>query len=121
MTPKPKLSKNELKREHRKRISTITSAIKAHCYQCGGFNGDAYGDCEIYQCPLYPFQIDRGDYHSKKTRPVLDEVKRLYKEADGHPLKCSRDHWFQFFGINSSGRKTVKKKTNLRQEGGDVE
>jgi len=109
-----------MKKQHKGQMFIVTSAIKAHCYQCGGFNGDSYGDCEIYQCPLYPFQISRGDYHAEKTKSVLSEVKRLYKEVQGQTLNCSRDHWFRFFGINNLARKKAEKKTNLTKNGGGV-
>lgn len=120
MKKKTKTSKNGIKKQYREQISIIISAIKAHCYQCCGFNGDGYGDCEIYQCPLYPFQINRGDYHSKKIRHVLDEVKRIYKTSQSCGGNFCRDHWFRFFGINNLAIKKTEKKTNLTQKRGGV-
>jgi len=41
-------------------------AILANCYQCLGFYVDGRHDCEIPDCPLYPFMPYRKDAEKVK-------------------------------------------------------
>jgi hypothetical protein len=44
-------------------------AIKANCYQCMNSYADGKNDCEIPDCPLYPFMPYRKDaVKEKRTR-----------------------------------------------------
>lgn len=63
-----------------KRLSP-SQAILANCYQCLGFYIDGKQDCEIPDCPLYPFM---------PYRKGVEKVKRARSEKQiEHDRKLS--------------------------------
>jgi len=39
---------------------TQRQAILAKCYDCQGYNADGMVDCEMPNCPLYPYMLYKG-------------------------------------------------------------
>jgi len=66
-------------------------AILANCYQCLGFYMDGKNDCEIPDCPLYPFMPYRKD---------VEKVKRARSEKQ-------IEHDRNLSILRSSAKKTV--------------
>jgi hypothetical protein len=59
--------------EHGRKLPPI-KAIKANCYQCMGSYFDGKFDCEIPDCPLYPFMPYRED--KLKAKRVMTEKQQ---------------------------------------------
>lgn len=34
-------------------------AIKRHCYECSGYNRNEANNCELVECPLWPFRFGK--------------------------------------------------------------
>ncbi len=113
---KMKRTKHDLKREFKREIFILKSAIKAWCYGCNGYGEDAFEDCTGVNCPLYAYKVSRGDRLSKKYKAVFCEMDKLNKENS----EIGRGHWERFFNNENLATKSFNKKTNLSQKGGGV-
>ena len=68
-----------------KRLSPV-KAIKAQCYQCTNAYADKKIDCEIKECPLYPYMPYRKDKEKIKRERTEKQVEaglRLAKFRSG--------------------------------------
>jgi len=66
--------------ENKTKLSPM-KAIKANCYQCMGSYFDGRVDCEIPDCPLYPFMPYRKD------KPITKRIRS--KKQLEHDRKLS--------------------------------
>ena len=54
---------------------TMRQSVKAYCYSCMGYYADVRSDCQMLECPLYPF--NPAGSVKQKTRAMTDEQKAL--------------------------------------------
>jgi len=59
--------------ENKNKLSPM-KAIKANCYQCMNSYVDGKNDCEISDCPLYPYKPYRKD--KIKSKRILTEKQK---------------------------------------------
>ena len=55
-------------------------AIKAHCYQCMNLYLDGKNDCEITDCPLYPFMPygeDKVKVKRERSEKQIEHGRKL--------------------------------------------
>jgi len=72
-----KTTQLELKRKFKKEIKDLKYAIYGKCYDCMGFQADGYLDCEMKDCPLYPYRLKKSVKRlGKELSEFLAEVKR---------------------------------------------
>lgn len=72
-----KTTQNQLKKEFRKQIKELKYAIYGKCYDCTGFHADGYADCEMNDCPLYPYRLKQNKSRwPKSLASYLSLVKR---------------------------------------------
>jgi len=62
-----KTTQIELRRKFKKEIAALKEAIHLQCFQCSGCQADGYANCEITDCPLYPFRLRKSLGHCSKT------------------------------------------------------
>lgn len=72
-----KITQRELKKQFKSRIQNLQWAIFGKCYDCMGFQADGYMDCEMEDCPLYPYRLKQpAGLTSQSLVSYLREVKR---------------------------------------------
>jgi len=70
-----KTTQQELKKRYKEEIAELKDAIKLKCWDCTGFQADGYEDCEIYDCSLYPYRLNRSI--SRCSAELLRKVKEI--------------------------------------------
>jgi len=76
-----KQTQSELKKKFRAEITELKDAILIQCYECSGYQGDGYSDCQIKSCPLYQFRLksnignrsERLQRKARKFKKVLSQ------------------------------------------------
>lgn len=63
------------------KIINKRQAIEAKCYDCMGFYNDGTIDCEIQDCPLYPFMPFQKNVIRKNKRIISEETKGKMKKS----------------------------------------
>lgn len=71
--------KKEFIKHLNKERLTLRQATLAVCYDCSGFYSDGRKDCEVPDCPLWPFMPYRRGGTQKKTRTLTDGQKEQIK------------------------------------------
>lgn len=72
-----KTTQRELKKRHKKEAQDFKWAIFGKCYDCMGFQADGYYDCEMDNCPLYPYRLKQPvGRTSRSLASYLGEIKR---------------------------------------------
>lgn len=72
-----KTTQIQLKRKFRVKIKALRYAIYGKCYDCSGFQADGYQDCQMEDCPLYPYRLKQPiGRTSESLASYLREVKR---------------------------------------------
>lgn len=52
---------------------TFKQAIYARCYDCMGYYADGKTDCDITECPLYPFMPYKEKREKRSAKELLLE------------------------------------------------
>ena len=55
-----KTTRWEFKKRFKEEIAELKDTIKLKCFDCSCFQADGYQDCEINDCPLYPYRLNRS-------------------------------------------------------------
>ena len=72
-----KTTQRELKLKFKKEIKALKYAILCKCFDCCGFQADGYMDCEMRNCPLYPYRLKQSIGHcSRSLASYLRELQR---------------------------------------------
>ena len=72
--------KQELIRYYKGQRLTLSEAVKAHCYDCMGYFDNGAEDCEIPQCPLYPFAPYTPSSLRAPKKRLSEEVRAKLRE-----------------------------------------
>jgi hypothetical protein len=73
-----KTTQIQLKRKYRAEIAALKEAIHLQCFQCSGCQADGYDNCEIPDCPLYPFRLKRPLGNCSKT--FQEKARKMKKD-----------------------------------------
>lgn len=88
-----KKTKFQLRKEIRRLKAMFLTVIHLQCYDCQGFFADGYADCGIHKCPLYPFQMKKGQLKAKPFKALANKLKALYKQD----LHIPPDYWLKVY------------------------
>jgi len=55
-----KTTRRELKKRFKEEIAELEDVIKLKCFDCTGYQADGYEDCEMDDCPLYLYRLNRS-------------------------------------------------------------
>ena len=76
-----KITQRELKKQFKNQIQTLQWAIFGKCYDCTCFQADGYKDCELGDCPLYPYRLKQpAGLTSQSLASYLREIKRQIQQ-----------------------------------------
>lgn len=76
-----KTTQRELKKRFKKETQDLRWAIFGKCFDCMGFQADGYMDCEMLNCPLYPYRFRQPvGWTSGGLASYLREVKRQIQQ-----------------------------------------
>ena len=73
-----KITQIQLKRKYRAEIAALKEAIHLQCFQCSGYQADGYANCEIPDCPLYPFRLKR--YLSRCSKTFQQKAGKMKRD-----------------------------------------
>ena len=54
---------------------SLKNAVLAKCYECMGYFADGRKDCEMPDCPLYPYMLYGEKWKNRKKRPFRGKKK----------------------------------------------
>ena len=76
-----KQTQSQLRSEFKKVITELKDTIHLKCYECSACQADGYSDCQITDCPLYPFRLTSGiGNRSKRLQKKAYKLKRELSE-----------------------------------------
>lgn len=83
-----KTTQYQLKREFKEEVKNLKYAIYGKCYDCSSFQADGYMDCEMTDCPLYPYRLRRAiGRTSKSLASYLRSVKlKIQRNGGGEEI-----------------------------------
>ncbi len=75
--------RTELLRHLEGKVITLRQAVKGKCYECMGYYADGKRDCQIPDCPLYPWMPFKAG-GVRKSKTLSDEQKARLASTRTH-------------------------------------